>query len=331
MGTGGPTALQGLRHPSLVQVARAYRCGRLLEPFLCSFQKLRMVGKITKMRQTFLFLCAMVLLFSMPVRAQTKEPQKAAETAPVKLRLGQAGSQQELDAYNKMHNEVDPAQKKILIDEFVRDYPESGLLAYVYQDGVYLGRQSNNIEMMAEYGEKSLELWPENYTLLTELGSVYVQRDRVEQAEVNAKRALELVDAAERPGPMTVQQWAEGKKMLMSSNLTTLGFVHLRRAQASLEPHFRKSEAENALPWFVRALEYHPTDDFALYGFGFACVILNDYPNAESNLAKAVAVNGIVMASARSLLEDIYKSQHNQSLEGLDQVIAKAKAALGLS
>jgi len=90
-----------------------------------------------------LFLCVFVC-----VGALAKEQQKPAETAPVKPRLGQAGSQQELDAYNRMHNEVDPAEKKNLIDRFVSDYQGSGLLAYVYQDGVYLGGQSNNIEMM---------------------------------------------------------------------------------------------------------------------------------------------------------------------------------------
>ena len=270
-------------------------------------------------------------MFWMPLvqAARGEVQQKAAEAVPAKPRLGQAGSQQELDAYNKMHNEIDPAEKKYLIDNFAASYPDSGLLAYVYQDGVYLGRQSNNTEMMAEYGEKSLDLWPENYTLLTELGSVYVQRDRVEQAEVKATRALELVAVAEKPAHMSEQQWAEGKKMLIASNYTTLGFVHLRRAQASQDDAVRRSEAENAIAPFDHALESNPTDDFSLYGLGFAYAILNDYPNAESNLAKAVAVNGIVMASARSLLEEIYKSQHHQSLVGLEQVIAKAKAEIG--
>jgi len=49
---------------------------------------------------------------------------------------------------------------------------------------------------MEEYGEKSLDLWPDNYSLLTELGSAYVQRDRVYLAEVHAAKALELAGAA---------------------------------------------------------------------------------------------------------------------------------------
>ncbi len=299
-----------------------------------AFQMPDAPGKIGQMRKvTFVFLAGILFLTpAAPARAQTDTDQKkAAENAPVRPRLGQAGSQQELDDYNKMHNAYDPSLKKILIDDFVAKYPDSGLLAYVYQDGVYLGRQTNNMEMMSDYGEKSLELWPDNYTLLTELGSVYVQRDRVDQAEVKAKRALELVAAADKPPRMSDQQWIEGKKMLLASNYATLGYVHLRRAQASQDPVLRRHEADAAISPFTSALEYHPIDDFSFYGLGFAYAILNDYPNAESNLAKAVAVNAIVVASARSLLEEIYKSQHMQSLNGLDQVIARAKAELGIS
>lgn len=137
---------------------------------------------------------------------------------------------------------------------------------------------------MAENGEKSLDLWPENYTLLTEVGSVYVQRGRVDQAEVMASRSLELVAVADKPAYMTEQQWAEGKKMLLAGNHTTLGFVQLRHAQASQEAAVRKGGAENAIASFHRALEHQPADDFTLYGLGFGYAILNDYRNAESNL-----------------------------------------------
>jgi tetratricopeptide (TPR) repeat protein len=257
--------------------------------------------------------------------------QNTGATSPAKPRLGQAGSQQELDDYNKLHTESDPGVKRELIDQFAVRYAESGLLAYVYQDGVYLGRQMHNIEIMAEYGEKSLELWPENYTLLTELGSAFVQRNRVDEAEAKATRAIDLVVKAERPAYMSERQWAEGRNMLLASNNATLGYVHLRRAHSSKDPVVRRYEAEIAIPCFERALKYHSMDDFTYYGLGFAYAVLDDYGEAESNLAKAVAINGIVAAGARSLLEEIYKSRHKQSLNGLELIIAKARAALGIS
>lgn len=260
-----------------------------------------------------------------------QQPQTSARPAPAKANLGQAGSQEELDDYNRLHAELDAAAKKNQIDDFANRYPDSGLLAYVYQEGVYLGRQLNRIDMMAEYGEKSLILWPGNYTLLTELASAYVQRNRVEQAGEKAKQAIDLVTTAVKPAHITEEQWAEEKKLLLASNYTTLGFMHLRRAQASSDPTVRTSEAEYSVNPFERALEYVPADDYALYGLGYAWVILNEYRAAESNLAKAVAVGGIIMASARRLLEEIYRSRHDQTLDGLDQVIAKAKADLGIS
>jgi tetratricopeptide (TPR) repeat protein len=273
-----------------------------------------------------------LLLFCFPVlrQAHPAEPQKAADAQSTKPRLGQAGSQEELDAYNHIRSERDAATKKRLIDQFVLKYQASGLLVYVYQDGVYLARQLGDIEMMAEYGEKALELWNDNYPLLTDLGSAYVHRNRIAEAEKMAGRALQAIASAEKPAYMTESQWGESVKMLKACNLTTMGFVHLRRAQASTDPALRLTEAEIAINPFERALELNPRDDFALYGLGFTWTIQNHYAQAESNLAKAVALNGAVMASARRILEEIYKSRHNQSLEGLEQVIAKAKTELGL-
>ncbi len=269
-------------------------------------------------------------LWGLTALAQAHLPQQAATPIPARAKPGQPGSQQELDAYTRLHNEPDPQVKRDLIEQFASQYPQSGLLAYVYQDGVSLGRQANNIEMMADYGDKSLELWPENYTLLTELGGVFVQRDRIDKAEEYAKQALDLLTVAPKPAGMSEAQWTENKKVFLASNYTTQGFVHLRRAQAAAATEGRTSEAENAITFFNKSLEYRPVDDFTFYGLGYAYAIQNDYPNAESNLAKAVAINGTVMASARAYLEDIYRARHNKSLSGLEVVIAKARADLGL-
>jgi tetratricopeptide (TPR) repeat protein len=272
-----------------------------------------------------------VLGFSVSATAQRSLPKTTTAPAPGQARPGRPASQQELDAYNQLHNEPNPQVKKDLIDKFAATFPEAGLLAYVYQDGVALGLQAHNIEMMAEYGSKSLELWPDNCTLLTELGSVFVQRDRVDQAEAEATHALEVLAAASAPAGTTGAQWAENKKMLLARNYTTLGFVHLRRALATSGAEAGTSEAENAITSFKKALEYRPVDDFTFYGLGFAYAIQNDYANAESNLAKAVAIKGVVIASARTYLEEIYRSRHNKSLNGLDQVVAKARAELGIA
>jgi len=254
----------------------------------------------------------------------------ASSATPGQPQIGQPGSPAELDEFEKLKAETDMKAKKRMIDDFVQNHPDSGLKAYALQEGAYMGREANNIDLMSEYGEKSLEVWPQNFVLITELGNAYAHRNRADQAEAKAEKAIELISAAQKPPRPTEEQWAQGRKLLLAMNFSTLGFVHLRRAQAKTAMPDRKSEALIAVAPFKKALELTPTDETTLYGIGFSYTILNDYPNAESSLAKAVVLNGSVAPAARSLLEDIYKGQHKNSLDGLDAVIAKAKAELGL-
>ena len=151
------------------------------------------------------------------------------------------GSQPELDDYNRMHNEADPDLKRELIERFVRDYPKSGLLAYVYQDGFYLGRRANDLKIMTLYGEKSLQIWPGNYTLLTELAGVYVQRNLLEEAEAKATAALKLLDRAARPSNIPEQQWTADMKVLLSRNHVHPGIC----APASSASHSRCRDEKN--------------------------------------------------------------------------------------
>lgn len=265
-----------------------------------------------------------VKLGSSPPVQLVYELKKSADT-------GEANAgQPDLDEYNKIRAEQDAAAKKKMIDDFMQKYPNSIAAAYVLQEGALLGRRISDIEMMSDYGERSLAVWPDNFALLTELGSAYVQRKMIDKAEEKAMKAIGLIEKAERPPQATETQWAAGKKEVLTSNFSTLGFVHMYRAQASKDPAEKKAEAEKAIAPFKRALELIATDDFSLYGLGVVYATLNDYSNAESNLAKAIVLNGHVSSIARSLLEEFYKSQNKGSLDGLDQVLAKAKTELGI-
>lgn len=262
---------------------------------------------------------------------RTSETVPGAVTAAVsaKPEIGQAGSQAELDEFNKMRTEADAAVKSRLIDDFLKKYPESGLVAHAHQEAAYLAQQANDIDKMAQHGEKSLSIMTDNYSLITLLANAYAERNLVDKAEEKAERAIEVLAEAQKPTHVTEDQWTKGKNMMMATNFSTLGYVHVRRA-ASKEGAEKRQHAEKAIAPFKKALEFAKTDDISLWRLGIAYVYLNDYNNAESNLAKAVAVNGVASANARSLLEDIYKQSHKNSLEGLDQVIAKAKSELGL-
>lgn len=232
--------------------------------------------------------------------------------------------------FARIQLENDPARKKRHIDTFVAKYPDSDLIPFAYEQGAYAGRQANDADMMIEYGEKALAMRPDNFVLMTELGYGYVRKGNADKAEELALRALELAQKAQMPEGVNAEQWQQARKSVLGTNYSTLGFAHLHRAQ-NLQAAAEKSRAagQAVLP-FKKALEQNGRDDFSYYGLGVASALLNDYPAAESNLAKAVALNGAMAAIARNVLEGLYKVTHKNSLEGLESVIAKARAELGI-
>lgn len=233
--------------------------------------------------------------------------------------------------FARIQFENDPARKKQRIEAFVGQYPDSELVPFAYEQGAYAGRQANDADMMIEYGEKALAARPDNFVLMTELGYGYVRKGNADKAEQLALRALELAQKAQVPAGVNAEQWEQARKSVLGTNFSTLGFAHLHRAQ-NLQAAADKSRAagQAVLP-FKKALEQNARDDFSYYGLGVASAILNDYPTAESSLAKAVVLNGAISAIARNVLEEIYKVAHKNSLEGLQAVLAKARAELGIS
>lgn len=247
---------------------------------------------------------------------------------PAKPQAGQAPSKAEEDDFNKLLAENDAAAKKRMIDEFLQKYPESGLTGQVHRVAADLGQRTNNADMIIKHGERALVAFPEDFPVMSILATAYVDRNELDKSEELAERALQLIAVFQKPAQMPEEEWTTTKKALMGGNFSTLGMIHLRRAQAAQNPAEKKSGAEKAVAPLKKALENQPKDDYSYYYLGFAYVLLNDYSNAESSLAKAVALNGVASPNARKLLEDLYKTQHKNSLEGLDKVIAKAKSEL---
>jgi tetratricopeptide (TPR) repeat protein len=247
---------------------------------------------------------------------------------PAKPQAGQAPSKAEEDDFNKLLAENDAAAKKRMIDEFLQKYPESGLTGQVHRVAADLGQRTNNADMIIKHGERALVAFPEDFPVMSILATAYVDRNELDKSEELAERALQLIAVFQKPAQMPEEEWTATKKALMGGNFSTLGMIHLRRAQAAQNPAEKKSGAEKAVAPLKKALENQPKDDYSYYYLGFAYVLLNDYSNAESSLAKAVALNGVASPNARKLLEDLFKTQHKNSLEGLDKVIAKAKSEL---
>lgn len=73
---------------------------------------------------------------------------------------------------------------------------------------------------------------------------------------------------------------------------------------------------------------FAPKNDTAYYMMGMSYWRTQNLDKAEESFAKAVAVGGPASARAREYLEQIWKPRHNNTTDGMDAAIAKAKADL---
>jgi tetratricopeptide (TPR) repeat protein len=83
-----------------------------------------------------------------------------------------------------------------------------------------------------------------------------------------------------------------------------------------------------SLGYLTKAVEYEPRYDYAQFQLGVVYVHRNQAEQAIASFAKVVAIGGNFAPMARQNLEAVYKLKNKNSLDGIDQVLAKAKAEL---
>lgn len=91
-----------------------------------------------------------------------------------------------------------------------------------------------------------------------------------------------------------------------------------------------KKDYPVAIANYVESLRYQPQNDSVYLYIGLSHWRLQRLDDATEAFAKAVVLGKGYSAKAREYLEQIYKPRNNDSLEGLDEVLATAKAALDL-
>jgi tetratricopeptide (TPR) repeat protein len=94
---------------------------------------------------------------------------------------------------------------------------------------------------------------------------------------------------------------------------------------------YAKKDYPQAIGLYEKISKIDPKADSAYYYIGMCKWQTKDQEGAIPYFAKAVVLGKDFSKRAQGYLEQLYKARHNDSLDGLDQVIAKAKADLGIS
>jgi len=94
---------------------------------------------------------------------------------------------------------------------------------------------------------------------------------------------------------------------------------------------YTKKDYKKSLDFFEKAVKADPRNGDAYYFIGMCKWQLEGQDGAVEPLARSVVLNGNnTAARARQNLEQIHKAKNNDSLDGLDEILANAKAGLGI-
>jgi tetratricopeptide (TPR) repeat protein len=181
--------------------------------------------------------------------------------------------------------------------------------------GFYL--QMKNTDKYLFYSEKVVAEFPieQSYPTALQMVQIYIQKQ-------NLPKAIELLskvmDAYGDKVPQGVQE-AEWNK--------TRAFAFGVMAADA----YGKKDCAKTASLYGKVASYVPKTAEAYYYVGMCKWKEGDQEGAVPYFAKATVLNQAISPKAKEYLEQLYKARHNNTLDGLDQVLAKAKAELGVS
>ena len=197
--------------------------------------------------------------------------------------------------------------------------------------------------------------------LPTDPGAKKAALDKSSNLATKSLAGVQQIFSQPKPASLTDAQWNQEKSNLESQIHSTLGYVALNRleypkaieeydiaiksAPKDAVSHFRlglayEYQAADASKALVEAIdaenkaktakaEQSLLDELVAKRQAMEEDARTKRDKAIDELVSAVAIGGVVAQPARTELEKLYKVKNNDSLEGLDQLIAQKKTQLG--
>ncbi len=191
----------------------------------------------TKLTVVFGGTLLLALAFAVPAAAgmsQQGQESPRLENLPSRQMAEEQAAVKELLQVQK------PADRLVLVDEFLRRYPDSFFLGRVHLAAAEAYRMLGNYEKAIESGEKVLERNPQDLLARILLADSLVEgtvpsaadsAERYQRAEEFARQALEQLPAvyadAKRPPGIPPEDFDLQRRFIESQPRATLGYLHL--------------------------------------------------------------------------------------------------------
>ena len=182
---------------------------------------------------------------------------------------------------------------------------------------IYLKMQ--NYDKYLPCGQKILAEFPmdqpQGYTTAIQMAQVYIQKQDVNSATDLLSKVMDVY--GDKLPPNTPEpQWN-----------ATRAFAYGVIASGV----YAKKDYPKAQELYEKVAKFEPKREDAHYYIGMCKWQTKNTDGAIDSFAKCVVLNGQLAKRAQQYLEQLYKASHKDTLDGLDQVLAKAKSELGIS
>jgi tetratricopeptide (TPR) repeat protein len=155
---------------------------------------------------------------------------------------------------------------------------------------------------------------PQAYDTAIKMAQVYIQKQDIASA---ANLMSKLMDVYGDKVPPNTQEAQWNATRAFAYNIIASGV-------------YTNKDYTKAQELYEKVTKLDPKSADAYYYIGRCKWQNKDPEGAIDSFAKCVVLKGQLAQKAQQHLEELYKARHNNTLDGLDQVLAKAKSELGI-
>ena len=248
--------------------------------------------------------------------------ERAAAQKAAALASGQiVVSKEETADFQALQGELDPDKAIALAEDYVKKYPSSEVLTYVYAFEAAAYANKGDAAKIVEFSEKSLQSKKDNLmSLLMVCDAIptpqYIkdhggdEDKQLTKAEAYSQAAMAAIDALKKLPNESDEDFAKRKAGYVATIHADLGLIHLDRAQEGLmgidKQELAKAEAEYRLS--VTGVDRPDASNY--YRLGEACRIQGKLDEALAAFTKASELGqGVVKQYADQQVEAIKKAQ----------------------
>ena len=225
--------------------------------------------------------------------------------------LSQIQDPEERQAFSATYSAKNPAERHSAAERFLRQYPQSWLLAEVYDIAARSSVDLGDYDRARQEAGFSLRLLPENPTLLVLAANMEAQKQHFAQAERESWDALEYLDDFARPANKSEMQWHGELAELKASAYFALGRIYAVKGLASPAEPSALAQAMHALDC---ATAWNSDDPEIAYLRGIVGAKLQEWAKAAGDLAFSAQHSDPLRDKSLKALRVIYPRAHSSGL-----------------